>query len=574
MGMNYQSALWQQARVEVPAAVPQLGKYRLVATLGQGGMGTVYLALVRGPGEFRKLLVVKELRAELTQREGFITMFMNEARLAARLDHPNVVQTFEVGEEAGRYFLAMEYLDGQPLNALIERARKTSGLPLAIHIQILCEVLSGLHYAHELCDYDGSSLHVVHRDVSPQNVFVTHHGQVKVVDFGVAKVATANSLTSPGVFKGKFAYAAPEQTMGHPVDARCDVFAVGVMLWEAIAGRRFAEHTPTVESFRARNHGTEPRIGEVAPDVDRLLAEISDKALAVDPAQRFASAEAFRLALQEYLLLSGERVEGSQIGQLSRALFQEERRAIHAVIERAMASNGASRSTVAALPFLRASNHTEDSPTTVADLSSLVQVSHEADDDKIRAGYAYSRVTAPVRAVPRAPKRTWLMAGAACGVGLLGLGLWLMAARSTPAMPAHGSISAAASPPSAAMPGPASTPSAQPTTLRAPTRSSGAANAGTQGRASADAVSAPPELNVVPFEPAVVPRRDPRRTQRSPTTTQHRERAAHAVALAPSGASEPTAHPMPIATEPSMGADLRGTRTGTHIRIDLEDPYR
>ena len=284
MQMTFPRTLLRRVRSQDAASDQQLGKYRLVATLGQGGMGTVYLALVRGPGEFRKLLVVKELRRELTQREGFVAMFMDEARLAARLDHPNVVQTLEVGEEAGRHFLAMEYLDGQPLSTLIQRLKETSALPLAVHIQILCEVLAGLHYAHELHDYDGRSLHVVHRDVSPQNVFVTYHGHVKVVDFGVAKVATAGNLTSPGVFKGKFAYAAPEQTMGHPVDARSDVFAVGVMLWEAIAGRRFAEQTPTVASFKARNQGLEPRIADVSSEVDGLLAEISDKALAVDPA--------------------------------------------------------------------------------------------------------------------------------------------------------------------------------------------------------------------------------------------------------------------------------------------------
>src|SRR4051812_25428172 len=135
MQMTIPRALWRRARSPEAVSEQQLGKYRLVATLGQGGMGTVYLALVRGPGEFRKLLVVKELRRELTEREGFVAMFMDEARLAARLDHPNVVQTLEVGEEAGRHFLAMEYLDGQPLSTLIHRLRKSTGLPLAVHIQ-------------------------------------------------------------------------------------------------------------------------------------------------------------------------------------------------------------------------------------------------------------------------------------------------------------------------------------------------------------------------------------------------------------------------------------------------------
>src|SRR4029077_14425124 len=148
----------------------QLGKYRLVATLGQGGMGTVYLALASGLGSFRKLLVVKELPRDLPWKESSLGMFMDEAHLAARLDHPNVLQTFEAGEDHGRYFLAMEYLDGQPLNALIERARTAGdkhGLALELQVHIFCEVLNGLQYAHDLKDYDGSLLHVVHRDISP-----------------------------------------------------------------------------------------------------------------------------------------------------------------------------------------------------------------------------------------------------------------------------------------------------------------------------------------------------------------------------------------------------------------------
>ena len=204
-------------------------------------MGTVYLALASGFGQFRKLLVIKELRQDLTRQKGFIRLFMDEAKLAARLSHPNVVQTFEAFQDGNRYLLAMEYLDGQSLSALITRfAGETRELKLGVHLHILCEVLSGLHYAHELRDYDNTRLHVVHRDVSPQNVFLTYHGEVKVVDFGVAKAANAATSTAPGVFVGKFSYAAPEQILGRPVDARTDVFAVGVMLWQALAQRRFS----------------------------------------------------------------------------------------------------------------------------------------------------------------------------------------------------------------------------------------------------------------------------------------------------------------------------------------------
>jgi serine/threonine protein kinase len=334
-----------QLSVDLAPHEQQLGKYRLVAKLGQGGMGTVYLALASGLGSFRKLLVVKELRHDLPWRESSLSMFMDEAQLAARLDHPNVLQTFEAGEAGGRYFLAMEYLDGQPLSTLIDH-----GVPLELHVYILCEVLQGLQYAHDLTDYDGTRLHVVHRDVSPQNVFVTHHGQVKVVDFGVAKANNGSNITSPGVFKGKFAYAAPEQLFGRPVDGRCDVFAVGVMLWEAIAGRRFGVPKPTVDAFRVRTQGLEPRIAQVTPDVDPLLAEICDHALAVDPLERVESADALRARLQEWLALQGEHIQGKQIAELMRQRFSEERVVRQRIIERAMVDAGASQSTIAALP--------------------------------------------------------------------------------------------------------------------------------------------------------------------------------------------------------------------------------
>src|ERR1700712_859678 len=190
----------------------QLGKYQLLATLGQGGMGTVHLALASGLGQFRKLLVVKELRQDLTRQPGFISMFMDEAKLAARLAHPNVLQTFEASAGGERSLLAMEYLDGFPLSSLLDRLAQApiSKLSLWMHLQILCDVLAGLHYAHELLDFDGTSLQVVHRDVSPQNVFITYHGQVKVVDFGVAKATNATVKTAPGTFVGKFSYASPE----------------------------------------------------------------------------------------------------------------------------------------------------------------------------------------------------------------------------------------------------------------------------------------------------------------------------------------------------------------------------
>src|SRR5215470_12051463 len=158
------------------------GKYRLIAELGHGGMADVYLAVARGPAGFSKLVVIKRLRANLVDEPEFVSMLVDEARLAGRLNHPNVVQTNEVAQVGDQYFIAMEYLDGQPFHRILHRSEKLQPFPFALHLRVLADVLAGLHHAHELKDYDGSPLGVVHRDTTPQNVFVTYDGQVKVVD--------------------------------------------------------------------------------------------------------------------------------------------------------------------------------------------------------------------------------------------------------------------------------------------------------------------------------------------------------------------------------------------------------
>src|SRR4051794_26091703 len=190
------------------------GKYRLIAELGHGGMADVFLAVARGPIGFNKLLVVKRLKANLVDEPEYVAMLGDEARLAARLNHPNVVQTNEVGQEGDQYFIAMEYLDGQPLHRVLTRSEKKERMPLAMHLRIVCDVLSGLHYAHELADFDGSPLNVVHRDVTPQNIFVTYDGQVKLVDFGIAKASGRDGETKTGIVKGKVTYMGPEHAMG------------------------------------------------------------------------------------------------------------------------------------------------------------------------------------------------------------------------------------------------------------------------------------------------------------------------------------------------------------------------
>ena len=194
-----------------------VGPYRLVASLGRGGQAEVYLAIRRGPAGFSKLVVIKSIRQEMEDDPRFKDALMSEARLAARLHHPNVVQTLEVGDDAGRFYIAMEFLDGQPLHQVVRSARASGGVGLPIAAAIVSDMLSGLHCAHELRDWDGRSLEVIHRDVSPQNVFITYEGEVKLVDFGIAKAATGGEVTQAGIIKGKAAYMAPEQALGLPI---------------------------------------------------------------------------------------------------------------------------------------------------------------------------------------------------------------------------------------------------------------------------------------------------------------------------------------------------------------------
>ena len=203
-----------------------LGKYRLLGALGSGGMADVFLAVADGPEGFRKLCVVKLLKETMAEDDEYRAMFLDEARLAARLNHPHIVQTFEVGETHGRLMIVMEYIEGQPATR-VRRRLTAEQFSLTATVSILCDVLDALEYAHGLTNFDGSKLGIVHRDVSPHNIIIGYDGRAKLVDFGIAKSAAAMQQTQAGVLKGKAAYMAPEQAMMRAIDGRADVFSVG-----------------------------------------------------------------------------------------------------------------------------------------------------------------------------------------------------------------------------------------------------------------------------------------------------------------------------------------------------------
>ena len=305
-------------------------KYQLLMELGKGGMGIVHLAMSRGPQGFTKLLVLKIMRRELLGEDDLRRMFLEEARISARLAHPNIVHVYEVGEHDGCPCIVMEYLEGQPLSSVLVRAPERPSQPL--HLWILARALAGLHAAHELRDYDGTSLCLVHRDVSPHNVFVLFDGQVKVLDFGIAKAAGSEIETRTGSPKGKIRYMSPEQLVRDPLDRRADIFAVGVLLWEALARRRMWAEMEEGEVTRGLLNKRLPPLPEgeaIAPELRAICA----RALAVEPADRYPTAEVFQRDLERYLQSLPEPAGPDELGAYLRGQFGDLRQATKKLID-------------------------------------------------------------------------------------------------------------------------------------------------------------------------------------------------------------------------------------------------
>lgn len=318
-------------------------------------MADVYLAAAEGPAGsgFTKLTVVKKLRDHLAEDPEFVAMLMDEARLTARLTHPNVVQLFEVGEVEGQYFLAMEYLEGQPLHRVERRmernARHTHAkVPRDVYYAAISDVLAGLHYAHELADYDGTPLAVVHRDVTPHNVFVTYDGAVKVVDFGIAKAAGRSTETQHGIVKGKVRYMSPEQAAGGRIDRRTDIFAAGVMLWNLATGAKLWADRNDVDVARALYTGDYPASPRALhPDVPAEIDAICRKALAPRREDRYGTAAEMRADLEAFLG-HGSADARKKTATLMKELFVAEREKVRGVLDASGLTSGTSIDELAA----------------------------------------------------------------------------------------------------------------------------------------------------------------------------------------------------------------------------------
>ena len=350
------------ARASSPSLLPPLGKYQLLSLLGSGGMADVYLAAQRAQGGFTKLVVVKVLRepepsadSELESREQiaeWVRMFNQEARLAARLNHVNVVQTLEAGEQEGRHVIVMEHLDGRSVQQVAERERELGKwLPLSARTRIAIDALAGLDYAHELRDFDGMPLGIVHRDVSPHNIFLTFDGRVKVLDFGIAKLALPGDSTETGVLKGKVRYMAPEQAMGEAVDRATDQFALGLVLWELLAGQNLWGEQNEMQILQTLlNRDPLPDLALANSAVPPRLARACMRALEYEPARRFPSCAALREELVCCLEELPYPITNEELGQSVSSMFAEFREKQRQVLARKLTPEPAVETPVSDYP--------------------------------------------------------------------------------------------------------------------------------------------------------------------------------------------------------------------------------
>jgi serine/threonine-protein kinase len=279
-------------------------------------MAQVYAALVRGPFATTKLVAVKRIRDVLACDPTYVEMFVAEARLATRLTHPNIIQAYEVGEDCGQPFVSMELVDGISYGA----ARKARVLPLAAHVRILIDVLAALEHAHGLTDLGGAPLGVVHRDVSPSNLLIAWNGAVKLIDFGIATAMPGGRLV------GKLSYMSPEQARCEEIDRRSDIFSVGVLLWEAITGRRLVDPgAPRIEAYDLIASGRVLDVARVPPDLPASLAAICRRALAARREDRFSTAAEMAAALEAYLAATDPFMTPRRIGGILASAFASTR---------------------------------------------------------------------------------------------------------------------------------------------------------------------------------------------------------------------------------------------------------
>ncbi len=404
-------------------------RYELVAEIASGGMATVFLARLSGVGGFQRMVAIKRLHPHLAGDQEFVDMFLDEARLAAGIHHPNVVSILEVGASPRGYYLVMEYIEGDTLARLLARAATSSQrVPEPIVIRVVLDMLAGLHAAHELKDDAGQPTSLVHRDVSPQNLLVGVDGVCRITDFGVARAATRLVGTRVGQLKGKIAYMASEQALGQTdLDRRADVFAAGIVLWEVLAGRRLFKSENEAATLSRVLNDPIPVLHEAAPHVDPALSEIVMKALERDRDKRYATAAEFADALERVATALGKLAAPKELAQyvtgVLGAEIEQQRDAVRAWLARSEPSQAA--------PFVRSA--------VASSVSSAAMVVPGEGDLTVAEPLSKSQVTV---LAPPAPKRTGLLIGVAAALLVGGVLLFLLG-RSTGAGPGPAPTAAA-----------------------------------------------------------------------------------------------------------------------------------
>jgi serine/threonine protein kinase len=302
----------------------KFGKYQLLQKIAVGGMAELYRAKVTRDHGFEKLVAIKKILPHLTDQGNLVKAFIDEAKLAAHLQHENIVQIYDFGSIDGEYFIAMEYLFGKDLRKLTDKAEKTA-VPLGLEntLYIISRICAGLDYSHNLKDLQGEPLNIIHRDINPQNIFLTYEGQVKIIDFGIAKAASHNSTTHEGLIKGKLAYMSPEQATGKAIDHRSDIFSTGIIFYELLAGRRMFEGE-TMEVYSKVREGRYEPLDTLVPDLPARLHEVVEGALAKDPDQRYQTCGEMLADLEECIYELSVRTNGRSFATFVKEFFKEE----------------------------------------------------------------------------------------------------------------------------------------------------------------------------------------------------------------------------------------------------------
>jgi serine/threonine-protein kinase len=301
------------------------GNYRLIAKLAQGGMGEICVARLHGVAGFEKLVVIKRVLPHLAEDGKYIAMLQDEARIAARLSHQNICQVLELGQFEGEYYITMEYLEGVVMTDLMRRMKlEKQLLDPRLVTEIVIQACKGLDAAHEIVDREGTPLNLVHRDISPSNLFITAGGLIKVLDFGIAKTPGKMSTTKTGAIKGKWAYMSPEQILRKPLDRRSDIFSLGVVLHEGLTGQRLFRRPSEYETCQAITEFDAPSVLEHRPDLPRALAEVTARALDRDPDRRFATARQMSKALYEAIAPLGGPASLSELAEFITDCFKVE----------------------------------------------------------------------------------------------------------------------------------------------------------------------------------------------------------------------------------------------------------